>query len=239
MDKRQPVIGARRSKRKEVLGERLYALRKARKLSQRQLGDMVRVSHVSISQWESSDSHPSGANLMVLCHALDCTPKYLMYGIDSNSPFSPLQPASLCNRYPVLSSVQAAKWRELCPDVTSAVTDAWFESDAPLHGDGFWLQITNDAMESPIGLSIPEGAYVLFDTAREAVTGDLVMVVFRGRREPIFRKLVADAGTKYLKALNPAWPISLLDGRVDSICVAIETKIRLVHDMTQPLIDAE
>lgn len=234
MEKRQPAITARRFKDEGNLGERLYALRKTRKLSQRQLGDMVRVSHVTISQWESSDSHPSGANLMALCHALDCTPKYLMYGIDPDASVSPRQPASLCIRYPVLSSLQAAKWRELFPDVTSAVTEAWIESDAPLYGDGFWLRITNDAMESPIGLSIPEGSYVLFDTVREAVAGDLVMVVFRGRTEPIFRKLVADAGTKYLKALNPAWPISLLDGRVDSICVAIETKIRLVHDMTQP-----
>lgn len=115
---------------------------------------------------------------------------------------------------------------------TSAVIEAWIESDAPPYGDGFWLRITNDAMESPIGLSIPEGFYVLFDTVREAIAGDLVMVAFRERPEPLFRKLVADAGAQYLKALNPAWPISRLDGDVDSICVAIETKIRLVHDMT-------
>lgn len=234
MDKRQPDIGARRFKSKEVLGERIYALRKAKKLSQRQLGDRTHVSHVTISQWESSDSQPKGANLMALCHALNCTPKYLMYGIDADTSVLPLQPASLCIRYPVLSSVQAARWRELFPDVTSAVIEAWIESDAPLYGDGFWLRITNDAMESPIGLSIPEGSYVLFDTVREAIAGDLVMVAFRERPEPLFRKLVADAGTQYLKALNPAWPISRLDGDVDSICVAIETKIRLVHDMTQP-----
>ena len=233
MDKQQPDIDARRFKDEGNLGERLHFLRKARKLSQRQLGDIVRVSHVTISQWESSDSHPSGANLMALCRALDCTANHLMYGSEFETPNTPLQPASLCVRHPVLSSLQAARWHELLPDAPPEVIEAWIESDAPLYGAGFWVRITNDAMESPVGLSIPEGAYVLFDTVREVMAGDLVMVGIRDHSEPIFRKLVADAGKQYLKALNPVWPISMLDEQVDWMCVAVETKIRLVHDMTQ------
>ena len=233
MDKQQPHIRVRQFRDKSSLGERLHVLRKARKLSQRQLGNVVRVSHVTISQWESSDSHPSGTNLMALCQALDCTAKHLMYGSESESPDTPAQPASLCVRHPVLSSLQAARWRELLPDAPPESIEAWIESDAPLYGAGFWVCITNDAMESPVGLSIPEGAYVLFDTVRDAMAGDLVMVGIRDHSEPIFRKLVADAGKQYLKALNPVWPISMLDEQVDWMCVAVETKIRLVHDMIQ------
>ncbi|MEG3132864.1 S24 family peptidase [Rouxiella sp. T17] len=233
MDKKQPDINARRFKDKGIFGERLYVLRKARKLSQRQLGDAVRVSHVTISLWESSGSHPSGANLMALCQALSCNANHLMYGSESETPDTPLQPVSLCVRHPVLSSLQAARWRELLPDAAPEIIEAWMESDAPLYGAGFWVRITNDAMDSPVGLSIPEGAYVLFDTVREAMAGDLVIVGIRDHSEPIFRKLVADAGKQYLKALNPVWPLSMLDEQVDWMCVAVETKIRLVHDMTQ------
>ncbi|MEG3133055.1 S24 family peptidase [Rouxiella sp. T17] len=232
MDKKQPDVNARRFKDKGIFGERLYALRKIKKLSQRQLSNATHVSHVTISQWESSDSHPNGAHLMALCLALDCTPNYLMYGIGADSSSSPEQPESLCIRHPVLSGLQAARWTDLLPVATPEDIEVWIESDAPLYGDGFWMRITNDAMESPVGLSIPEGAYVLFDTARKVLTGDLVIVGMRGHSEPLFRKLVTDAGTQYLKALNPIWPMSILNEHVDSICVAVEAKILIVHDMT-------
>ena len=56
MDKHNPASNFNRLKAGSLLGERIYMLRKTRKLSQRQLGNMVGVSHVTVSQWENSDS---------------------------------------------------------------------------------------------------------------------------------------------------------------------------------------
>lgn len=77
-------------------------------------------------------------------------------------------------RYPVLSKVQAGTWAEACEPYTIKDVDMWLESDAHIQGDAFWLQVEGDSMTAPIGLSIPAGTYVLFDTGREAVNGSLI-----------------------------------------------------------------
>lgn len=83
-------------------------------------------------------------------------------------------------------------------------------------------------MTAPAGLSIPEGTYVLFDTEREAVNGNLVIAKLSDSNEATFKKLVIDGGQKYLKGLNPHWPLVPINGNCRIIGVAVETKLRLV-----------
>ncbi len=221
----EKAIIDRKIKEKETIGERIFALRKGLKLSQKDIAIAIDVSHVSVSQWESSDSHPNGSNLMALGVALHCTPDYLMYGIECDKTALP----SHSRRYPVLSSIQAGKWREsLSKDALKRI-DTWMESDAQLSGDGFWLHITNNAMASLSGLSVPENSYVLFDTKRKAVIGDLVLIKLKGKDNPIFRQLILDGDLKYLKPLNPSWPISAYDNNHELLCVGIETRIHLAQ----------
>jgi transcriptional regulator with XRE-family HTH domain len=79
MDSKKRNVLSKRFKIDGTLGERLLALRKMRKLTQRDLAKIIRVSHVTISQWESGDSEPSGSNLIALSFALECSPTGLMY----------------------------------------------------------------------------------------------------------------------------------------------------------------
>lgn len=83
-------------------------------------------------------------------------------------------------------------------------------------------------MTAPVGLSIPEGTFVLFDTGREAINGSLVIAKLSDSNEATFKKLIIDGGNKYLKGLNPAWPLVQINGNCKIIGVAIETKLRLV-----------
>ncbi|HFG1053020.1 TPA: LexA family transcriptional repressor, partial [Klebsiella pneumoniae] len=43
-----------------------------------------------------------------------------------------------------------------------------------------------------------------------------------------FKKLIIDGGQKYLKGLNPQWPMVPINGNCRIIGVAVETKLRLV-----------
>lgn len=83
-------------------------------------------------------------------------------------------------------------------------------------------------MTAPMGLSIPEGTYVLFDTGKEATNGKLVVAKLTDYNEATFKKFVIDSGQKYLKGLNPSWPMVPINGNCRIIGVAVETKLRLL-----------
>ncbi len=131
-------------------------------------------------------------------------------------------------RYPVLSKVQAGAWAEAFEPYTLKDIDLWLESDAHTQGNAFWLEVEGDSMTAPMGLSIPEGTFVLFDTGREAANGNLVIAKLVDDNEATFKKLVIDGSQKYLKGLNPQWPMTPINGNCKIIGVAIETKLRLV-----------
>lgn len=156
-------------------------------------------------------------------------PRGWMDGIvQDNTNVTYLGPYKPSNKYPVLSSVQAGAWGEAVEAYTVKDIDLWLESDAHIQGDAFWLLVDGDSMTAPAGLSIPEGTYVLFDTGREAVNGSLVIAKLSESNEATFKKLVIDGGIRYLKGLNPSWPLIHINGNCRIIGVAIETKLRLV-----------
>lgn len=131
-------------------------------------------------------------------------------------------------KYPVISSVQAGAWSEAIEPYTLKDIDLWLESDAHIQGDAFWLLVEGDSMTAPAGLSIPEGTYVLFDTGREPINGSLVIAKLSDSNEATFKKLIIDGGQKYLKGLNPQWPLVPINGNCRIIGVGVETKLRLV-----------
>lgn len=132
------------------------------------------------------------------------------------------------SKYPVISKVQAGAWCEAVEPYSLKDIDLWLESDAHIQGEAFWLQVDGDSMTAPVGLSIPEGTYVLFDTGREPVNGSLVIAKLSDSNEATFKKLVIDGSQKYLKGLNPQWPLVPINGNCRIIGVAVETKMRLV-----------
>ncbi|MHA7847268.1 helix-turn-helix domain-containing protein [Serratia sp. D1N4] len=67
-------------------GERIRARRKEIDLTQRALAKLVKVSHVTVSQWESNDSEPGGKNLFALSESLQCSPTWILYGDEDKSP---------------------------------------------------------------------------------------------------------------------------------------------------------
>ncbi|MBS3895115.1 LexA family protein [Serratia marcescens] len=212
----------------ETVGERIQALRKLKKLSQVALARAVGVSNVAISQWERSETEPRGDNLMSLAAALSCSPSHLLYGEVSDRNVSYVAPYKAGNRYPVISSIQAGAWAEACEPYTLKDIDQWLESDAHIQGEAFWLKVEGDSMTAPVGLSIPEGTFVLFDTGRDPVNGSLVIAKLIEDNEATFKKLVIDGSKKFLRGLNPHWPMVPINGNCKIIGVAVETKMRLV-----------
>ncbi|WP_302788872.1 LexA family protein, partial [Escherichia coli] len=77
-----------------------------------------------------------------------------------------------------------------CEPYTLKDIDQWLESDAHIQGEAFWLKVEGDSMTAPVGLSIPEGTFVLFDTGRDPANGSLVIAKLVEDNEATFKKLV-------------------------------------------------
>ncbi len=208
------------------IGVRVKARREELRLTQSELATRAGTTQQSIEQLESGKTKRP-RYLPELARALSIDPDFLLHGktfgnVSFAGDYTP------GNKYPVLSKVQAGAWCEAVEAYTMKDISLWLESDAHIQGEAFWLEVDGDSMTSPAGLSIPEGTFVLFDTGREPANGNLVIAKLEDSNEATFKKLVIDGSQKYLKGLNPIWPLVRINGNCRIIGVAIETKLRLI-----------
>ena len=130
--------------------------------------------------------------------------------------------------FPVLSSVQAGAWTEACEPYTINQITEWHETTERTGSNCFWLRVEGDSMTSPTGVSLPEGTLVLVDTDRDHQNGSLVVAKLTDVNEATFKKLVIDAGQKYLKPLNPAYQMMPINGNCRIIGVVVDAKLKLL-----------
>lgn len=213
----------------------LYELKKKDLgLSQEVVADKLGISQSAVAQIFT------GSNALNLKRALELA-ALLKVKIEDFSPtlakeameltqsnFAYVGPYHPSKKYPVISSVQAGAWTEAVEPYSLKDVDLWLESEAHIQGEAFWLRVEGDSMTAPAGLSVPEGTYVLFDTGREATNGNLVVAKLEDSNEATFKKFVSDGGRRYLKGLNPAWPLIPINGNCKIIGVAVQTTMMLV-----------
>ncbi|CAI0985748.1 LexA family protein [Serratia proteamaculans] len=161
------------------------------------------------------DFSPSLAKEVGLMHTYAENVKFL--GINENN-----------SSYPLISWVSAGCWSEALEPYVMKDIDEWINSDAHIEGGGFWLKVQGDSMTSPVGISIPEGMIILVDTGKSPKNGSLVVAKIEDTNEATFKKYVEDGGQKFLKPLNPMYPLTPINGNCKIIGVVVEAKYRFV-----------
>lgn len=202
-------------------------------ITQEKLAEMLGRTQGAIGHWLNGRREPGIDDIAAIMKIIGLSEMVLRadgtFSSSANeSNVSYAAPYKPGKKYPVLSKVQAGAWAEACEAYTIKDIDLWLESDAHIQGEAFWLEVEGDSMTAPMGLSIPEGTFVLFDTGREAINNSLVIAKLSESNEATFKKFIVDSGTKYLKGLNPAWPMIPINGNCRIIGVAVETKMRLI-----------
>lgn len=130
-------------------------------------------------------------------------------------------------RYPVISWVAAGGWAEAVEPFPPGFSDRYEISDYEAKGEAFWLEVKGDSMTSPIGTSITEGMMILVDTEAEAHSGRLVVAKLTDSNEATFKKLIEDAGRRFLKPLNPEYPMIQVNGNCKIIGVVVRAMMKL------------
>lgn len=205
---------------------RVKSRREALGLTQVELAEKVGTSQQSIEQLENGKTKRP-RYLPELARVLLVSIEWLLDGNNDNNVSQP-HPSDKRNKYPLISWVTAGEWQEAVEAYNLKDIDEWYESDIHIMGDAFWLRVEGDSMTSPVGQSIPEGHMVLVDTGREPKNGSLVIAKLTDANEATFKKLIIDGGNKYLKGLNPNWPMTPINGNCKIIGVVIEARVRLI-----------
>lgn len=151
----------------ETLGDRIRLRRKSLQLTQKQLAQQVKVSHVAISQWEKEETLPRGENLLRLAEALGCAPAYL---IDGDGPvFSENTRAGL-HQMPLLAQRDVVQWLK---DAGAVRHELLMHNDMALSQQSFAIRVEEQAMTP----AILREDVVIIDPSLAPHPGDCVLAV--------------------------------------------------------------
>lgn len=126
--------------------------------------------------------------------------------------------------FPLISWVSAGCWLEAIEPYRKDEIDSWPETTVDASPDSFWLRVKGDSMTAPSGFTVPEGMIILVDPAKEYASGNLVVAKLTNDNEATFKQYMVDAGRRYLRALNPHHPPTIINDDCKIIGVVVDIK---------------
>ncbi|MCS4258709.1 phage repressor protein [Pseudomonas protegens] len=173
----------------------------------------------AISKWLNGEAIPEADSMVVLCSWLNVRREWLEYGVEPKSYVNhlPLSEDLVANAHPItkpfekvplISWVQAGAWCEAASNVDHYDAEAWLSCPVAISKNGYALKVHGDSMTNPgSGRSYPTGCIIFVDPEAEVITGDRVIARIPRTNEATFKILVEDAGSLYLRPINPQYPI--------------------------------
>lgn len=187
-----------------TLGENLKKIRKAKKMTQKELAQKSGVKQSVISDLETGNAKSTGS-ILELANALGVTAEELKKGVFDEVSLTNVAPVAP-RMAPVLSWVQAGVFTNV-QSVDMSQVEEWM----PLPEECtncFYLKVQGIS-NNPDFL---EGDYILVDPDvyySDVQSGD--MIVVRKLEDATFKKLVIETdGSRYLQALNPEFKPNII-----------------------------
>ncbi|WP_329414097.1 LexA family protein [Acinetobacter indicus] len=187
-----------------TLGENLKKIRKAKKMTQKELAQKSGVKQSVISDLETGNAKSTGS-ILELANALGVTAEELKKGVFDEVSLTNVAPVAP-RMAPVLSWVQAGVFTNV-QSIDMSQVEEWL----PLPEECtncFYLKVQGIS-NNPDFL---EGDYILVDPDvyySDVQSGD--MIVVRKFEDATFKKLVIETdGSRYLQALNPEFKPNII-----------------------------
>ncbi|RAU43460.1 MULTISPECIES: LexA family transcriptional regulator [unclassified Pseudomonas] len=215
--------------------DRHQRIARAIELSGKKKGEIAAacgVANSAVTQWITGESKSlKPENLYALAKATGFRAEWLAIGEgpekEPDSNVAMTNQPDMMYRYPVISWVAAGTWAEAVEPYPPGFSDHYEMSEYAAKGPAFWLEVKGDSMTSPIGQSVPEGSLILVDTEADAYSGKLVIAKLSNSDKATFKKLVDDGGRRFLKPLNPAYPIEACEDDCRIIGVVVRALMKL------------
>ncbi|MEO4017507.1 LexA family protein [Pseudomonas rossensis] len=182
----------------------------------------VRKTTQAISKWLNGEAIPEADSMTALCSWLKIRREWLEYGVIPKKQTSEhdvlkgvasdesnvIEINHRFGKVPLISWVQAGAWCEAITNFESYDADSWLSCPVQISNHGYALKVLGDSMtnQGP-GRSYPTGCIIFVDPEAETKTGDRVIARLPRTNEATFKVLAEDAGRKYLRPINPQYPI--------------------------------
>ncbi len=205
-----------------MMSVRIKEARIELKMTQKELGDLIGIDKSSISQWETGHVKSiTSHSLIKLADALGVTASWLESGEGEKYPIQIHGEgcAVIKNDRRLRSSVPLLEWDQV--NEHAGRHQKWINCPADHGKNTFALKVASDAMFQPVSYrSYAEKAIIFVDRDVEAVNGCRVVAKLK-HGAAIFREYREDAGNRYLKPLNPIYPMIEIDEDIAIIGVVI------------------
>ncbi len=178
----------------------------------------------SLSTIENGQSVPNVIAAYAVAKALGTTIEALIE--EATNPGQARSPVESTERVPVVPWGMAAEWR-LNPDIARLPGNTvWVIPPENATAGMFALIVPDDTMHSPSGLAFPAGSTIFVNPRRTAEANDLVVGYTHKPDELTFKRLIQDGAQRYLRPLNPQFPMISIDG--DFQVVGVVTGMRMI-----------
>lgn len=178
-----------------------------------------------LSDIETGNSKPGYDKAYWIAKALGVTLEELINSSEQKDPDK--GPAEAVHRVPVVPWEMAAEWAQN-PDIKRLPAGTPLEIPVePNIKNGFYLRLFDESMHAPAGPSFPMGSLIFVAPHLEAQANDFVVGYISDKSQPTFKKLVNDGGQQYLRALNPQFPMRLIDGEFKPIGVVLGSVLKV------------
>lgn len=208
--------------------DRLSAQMAAADIKAVEIARKLKISKGTVSQWCTGLNKPRGENAVKLAKALRCNVSWLMEGKGSPNKNVELELGpDLRGQAPLISWVQAGKWKEIDMESLHQADTTFYQHTANVSEEAFALRVKGDSMTSFTGgKSIPEGSVIIVDPNMQAEHSKVVVAMLDDSEEATLKQLVIDGGVKYLKPFNNSYPTMPINGN----CTIIGVVKQVIQD---------
>lgn len=186
-------------------------------MTQETLALKMGVTRGAVTHYLAGRRVPPLRQFQKLAAILKADPAWLQFGtIEENQSSKKISQKKekiepIYNRIPLLSWTQVSEFVD-ATKISSDEIKEYLPDFYTQKSHWYALHIIGDAMIAPSnGRSFHEGDIIIIDPQKTATHGNYVVALLPGSKEATFKQYVIDGGVRYLKPLNPQYPIAQID----------------------------
>ena len=195
-------------------------------LRQKDLVAKTGASRGTVSLWINGPSEPQGENLLKLARVLSCQPEWILNGTGEpddmkldNAEMGPL----LQGVVPLINSVQAGAWTTIKEMNIPFEQIEFVRSVSAVSPHAFALRVVGDSMFNPShSKSLSDGDIVTVDPNVQTINGSIVVALLENEEQATIKMLVIEGTKRFLRPLNPQFPIINIEENTRIIGVAVD-----------------
>jgi SOS-response transcriptional repressor LexA len=222
--------------RLKAMGTRIKQRREAFELTQKGLAKKCGWSQSTINLYESGKRMPSLEAINILAMHLQTSVSFLVEGIAPLYDFP--RPAKMfgVRELPVLNAREALTWDHTKMEqyMQDKKREKIYVHDA-VSRYAYGFRAEGDAMQSPVTstpITIFHDDKLVLEPPLTPVPGDIVAAAEEGAESVILRQYVVEGAKRYLKPLNPQYPMIEITEKVKILAVVLQKVVNMRPIMT-------